>query len=396
MSDEEQKPRTQSKEVRALMKNAARTNRSQRARDLLCKLIRDQTGLEVDPSKITSTKYNREIGVKFVPQDEPTFPWPVISTSQISSHDLARLETAVTHDKVIASKDDIYNAAASFRSRNGSRASISLPPTPQQPQYLQSHHAHSHPHDFQQPHTSPQQQHQLSPFRSPGGPFLGAGAGINQQPQSHHPGQNSRLNSLAEASSSSQPWINAAATSTSITQFSPSHPAQTTPETSTTSNANIEPSIMLNDSTTATTMASAAAASFSPLHSVTPTNSRKRSRSPDLHQDTSHLTSSDMEIDHSGFIKIKIPRLSIKDIMDEESKGQLKRIHELEAQLAEIQEMYQRQNQEIQALRAENERLLFGGGVGGATTIESGENEEVMELRAENERLKALGRKLFE
>jgi len=103
-----------------------------------------------------------------------------------------------------------------------------------------------------------------------------------------------------------------------------------------------------------------------------------------------------MEIDHSGFIKIKIPRLSIKDIMDEESKGQLKRIHELEAQLAEMTDMCSRQNQEIQALRAENERLLFGGGVGGATTIETGENEELMELRAENERLKALGRKLFE
>jgi len=67
-------------------------------------ILGDQTGLEVDPSKITSTKYNREIGVKFVPQDESTFPWPAISTSQISSHDLAKLETAVAHDKVIASK----------------------------------------------------------------------------------------------------------------------------------------------------------------------------------------------------------------------------------------------------------------------------------------------------
>ncbi|KAF3920493.1 hypothetical protein ABW20_dc0107474 [Dactylellina cionopaga] len=357
MSDEEGSKGRQSKEERAAMKNAARSQRSTKARSLLANLINEQHKTEIEPAKITSTKYVRELGLKFVPSDEQNYPWPYISTSQISSHDLAMLEAAITNAKVSAIKDDMYNAAAAFRSR-----SIS---TPTSRPNLSPTHSFSFPH----PH-DPQGNHPSDAYRGhPPLPPL-----QTSQPPPPSPHSHSRLNSLAEASSaqasatsahpsSANPghhWAGAAAAvSTSTTHIS--SPPEAPPMGSISQN-------IANEARSAT--------------GFTPSNPRKRAYPFDA------MERPETHVEEETYYRIKIPRISLKDILDTENATHLARIRDLEARVLDLERDVDRQNKDIHKLRNENERLRKD------LTLQGG--DEMERLRMDNERLKALGRRLFD
>ncbi|KAK6510775.1 hypothetical protein TWF506_009871 [Arthrobotrys conoides] len=353
MSDEEGNKGRQSKEERAAMKNAARSQRSAKARALLANLIHEQHKIDIEPSKITSTKYVRELGLKFVTADEQTYPWPYISTSQISSQDLAQLEAAIASSKVSAVKDDMYNTAAQFRSRS----SISTPSRPNLSPT--SSFSFTNPHD---PHGNPPPDgYRIAP---PSLPPLQTQAPPPPSPHSH-----SRLNSLAEASSaqasatsahpsSANPghhWAGAAAAVSTSTHIS--SPPEAPPAGSVSQN-------LMNEARSATGFASS--------------NPRKRAYPFD---------SLDSHVEED-FLRIKIPRSSIKDIIEIETATHLARIRELESRVIDLERDADRQNKEAHRLRNENEKLRKDLALQGG--------DEMERLRMENEHLKVLGRKLFD
>ncbi|EWC48271.1 hypothetical protein DRE_02375 [Drechslerella stenobrocha 248] len=354
MSDEEGNKGRQSKEERAAMKNAARSQRSSKARALLAGLINEQHKIEIDPAKITSTKYVRELGLKFVPSDEQNFPWRYISTSQISSQDLAMLEAAISNAKVTAVKDDMYNAAAAFRSRS----SISTPSRPN----LSPTHSFSfppHPHD---PHSNPPDSYRGHPPSLP--PLQ------TSQPPPHSPHSHSRLNSLAEASSAQ-----ASATSAHPSSANPGHHwAGATAAASTSTHIGSPP-----EAPPTGPMPQPVANEARSATAFTPSNPRKRMYPFDT---------IDSHVDEEETFRIKIPRKSIKHILDQENAAHISRIRDLEGRVAELERDTDRQNKELHRLRIENERLRKD------LTLQGG--DELERLRMENEHLKALGRKLFD
>ncbi|KAK6354186.1 hypothetical protein TWF730_008598 [Orbilia blumenaviensis] len=352
MSDEEGNKGRQSKEERAAMKNAARSQRSTKARALLANLIHEQHKIDIEPSKITSTKYVRELGLKFVTADEQAYPWPYISTSQISSQDLAQLEAAIGNAKVTAVKDDMYNTAAQFRSRS----SISTPSRPNLSPT--SSFSFTNPHD---PHGNPPPDGYRIP---PSLPPLQTQAPPPPSPHSH-----SRLNSLAEASSaqasatsahpsSANPgnhWAGAAAAVSTSTHIS--SPPEAPPAGSVSQN-------LINEARSATGFA--------------PSNPRKRIYPFD---------SLDSHVEEE-YVRVKILRSSIKDIIEAENSVNLNRIRELQSRVADLERDASRQNKELHRLQTENERLRKD------LTLQGG--DEIERLRMENEHLKVLGRKLFD
>ncbi|KAK6541736.1 hypothetical protein TWF694_007526 [Orbilia ellipsospora] len=351
MSDEEGNKGRQSKEERAAMKNAARSQRSTKARSLLASLINEQHKIEIEPAKITSTKYVRELGLKFVPSDEQNFPWPYISTSQISSQDLAMLEAAISNAKVTAVKDDMYNAAAAFRSRS----SISTPSRPN----LSPTNSFSfpHPHDPHPPDSYRGHPSSLPPLQT-------------TQPPPPSPHSHSRLNSLAEASSAQ-----ASATSAHPSSANPGHHwAGAAAAVSTSTHISSPPEAPPMGSVSQVVANEARSAT-----GFTPSNPRKRAYPFD---------SLDTHVEEETFVRIKIPRSSIKDVIDSESSVHLARIRDLESRVADLERDVDRQNKEIHRLRNENERLRKD------LTLQGG--DEMERLRMENEHLKALGRKLFD
>ncbi|KAF3935752.1 hypothetical protein ABW19_dt0209767 [Dactylella cylindrospora] len=352
MSDEEGNKGRQSKEERAAMKNAARSQRSTKARALLASLINEQHKIEIEPAKITSTKYVRELGLKFVPSDEPNFPWPYISTSQISSQDLSMLEAAISNGKVTAVKDDMYNAAAAFRSRT----SVSTPSRPN----LSPTHSFSFPHP-QDHHSTPHSDAYRGPPSLP--PLQ------TSQPPPPSPHSHSRLNSLAEASSAQASATSAHPSNTGH------HWAGAAAAVSTSTHINSPPEVQ-----TAGTVSQGVASEARSATGFTPTNNPRKRPFP--------FEPYESRIEEETYLRIKIPRSSIKDVLESESSMQLNRIRDLEARLSDLEQDIERQNKEIHRLRNDNERLrkelvLQGG-------------DEMERLRAENEHLKALGRKLFD
>ncbi|KAF3925611.1 hypothetical protein ABW21_db0205949 [Orbilia brochopaga] len=358
MSDEEGNKGRQSKEERAAMKNAARSQRSIKARGLLANLINEQHKIDIEPAKITSTKYVRELGLKFVPSDEQNFPWPYISTSQISSQDLAMLEAAITNSKVAAVKDDMYNAAAAFRSRS----SISTPTSRPNLSPTHSFSFPPHPHD---PHSNPPPDSYRG--HPPSLPPL-----QTSQPPPHSPHSHSRLNSLAEASSAQ-----ASATSAHPSSANPGHHwAGATAAVSTSTHISSPPE---GAPPTGPVQPSVPNEGRSATAGFTPSNPRKRMYPFDT---------VDSHIDEEEMYRIKIPRTSIKHVLEQENANHISRTRDLEARVAELERDLDRQNKELHRLRNENERLRKD------LTLQGG--DELEKLRQENEHLKALGRKLFD
>ncbi|KAK6511493.1 hypothetical protein TWF481_000408 [Arthrobotrys musiformis] len=350
MSDEEGNKGRQSKEERAAMKNAARSQRSAKARALLANLIHEQHKIDIEPSKITSTKYVRELGLKFVTAEEQAFPWPYISTSQISSQDLAQLEAAIANAKVTAVKDDMYNTAAQFRSRS----SISTPSRPN----LSPTSSFS----FHDPHGNPPPDGYRIP--PPSLPPLQTQAPPPPSPHSH-----SRLNSLAEASSAQ-----ASATSAHPSSANPAHHwTGAAAAVSTSTHISSPPEAPPVGSVSQTLMNEARGAT-----GFASSNPRKRMYPFDSLE--SHV--------EEDYVRVKIPRSSIKDILEGESAAHLARIRDLESRVADLERDADRQNKEVHRLRNENERLRKD------LTLQGG--DEMERLRVENEHLKVLGRKLFE
>ncbi|KAK6349780.1 hypothetical protein TWF696_006055 [Orbilia brochopaga] len=387
MSDEEGNKGRQSKEERAAMKNAARSQRSIKARGLLANLITscgkricfcphlscrerrfhmltspkylppdEQHKIDIEPAKITSTKYVRELGLKFVPSDEQNFPWPYISTSQISSQDLAMLEAAISNSKVAAVKDDMYNAAAAFRSRS----SISTPSRPN----LSPTHSFSFPPHPHEPHSNPPPDSYRG--HPPSLPPL-----QTTQPPPHSPHSHSRLNSLAEASSAQ-----ASATSAHPSSANPGHHwAGATAAVSTSTHISSPP----EGAPPTGPVPQSAANEGRSATGFTPSNPRKRMYPFDT---------VDSHIDEEEMYRIKIPRTSIKHVLEQENANHIARIRDLEARVAELERDFDRQNKDLHRLRNENERLRKD------LTLQGG--DELEKLRQENEHLKALGRKLFD